>query len=102
MGTKNNLLLFLFITTPIYNQLYINEIIADSNEEYNDWIEIYNNSNGPINIVGSPLSDDPFEPTQYTIPTSNTTLTTVPANEYLIFWEDMIWSRLFDTKRGIG
>ena len=97
MGAKNNLLLiiFLFIITPIYSQLYINEvlaanktILADSNDEYDDWIEIYNNSNSPINIAGYHLSDDPLDPTQYTIPTSNATLTTVPANGYLIFWAD--------------
>ena len=97
MGTKSNLLLilFLFIITPIYSQLYINEIIAanktilaDSNGEYDDWIEIYNNSNSPINIAGYHLSDDPLDPTQYIIPTSNAALTTVPANGYLIFWAD--------------
>ena len=97
MGTKNTILLFLFlfVITPIYSQLYINEIIAanktilaDANGEYDDWIEIYNNSNSPINIAGYHLSDDPLDPTQYKIPSSNAAVTTIPANGYLLFWAD--------------
>ena len=104
MGTKNNLLLilFLFVITPIYSQLYINEVVAsnktilaDTNGEYDDWIEIYNDSNSPIDIAGYYLSDDPLDLTQYIIPISNAALTTVPANGYLIFWADN------DTEQGV-
>jgi len=88
-------LITVFFISPIFGQLYINEIvasnssiIADSSGEYDDWIEIYNSSNSPINLADYYFSDDPLDPTQFKIPNSNPDLTTVPANGFLILWAD--------------
>jgi len=64
--------LFLFYTSLIlifptnnFAQLYINEVmpsnnnsIADNAGEYDDWFEIYNSSNAPINLAGYYFTDD--------------------------------------------
>ncbi len=76
-------------------QLYINEvipsndnIIGDNYGEYDDVIEIYNAGNTSVNLAGYYLSDDSGSPLLWQIPSTNSTLTTVPAGGYLIFWAD--------------
>lgn len=70
--------------------LVINEWMAwNANEEmdeygeYNDWIELYNNSNQNINLNGYFLSNKANEATKYQFP--NITLN---SNEYLVLWAD--------------
>ena len=91
----NCLILFLCVNNYLSAQLYINEvipsndnIIADNYGEYDDVIEIYNAGNTPINLAGYYLSDDNVTPLMWQIPTTNATLTTIPAGGYLIFWAD--------------
>jgi len=56
--------------------------------EYDDWIEIYNSSDAPINIAGMHLSDNPDDPFKFKVPDTNSLKTTVPAHGYLIIWAD--------------
>lgn len=86
--------LFLF-SQSVSAQLFINEwmasnddIIADNFGEYDDWIEIYNAGSTDIDLADYYITDDPLEPTMWQIPTSNSTLTTVPAGGFLLLWAD--------------
>lgn len=59
------------------NYLFVNEIMADNDDvyqdpqepgEYPDWIEIYNAGPSAVELGGKYLSDDPTTPTKYRIP----------------------------------
>ncbi len=70
--------------------IVINEVMTDNsdfkkdeNGEYDDWIEIYNNSNTVVPISQFYLSDDPTVPNKWSMP--NTILN---PNEYMIIWAD--------------
>ena len=86
------------ITSPSYNSsngnnpsgIVINEWMAfndsaemDEYDEYNDWIELYNNSNQAINLNGYYLSNKVTERTKYQFPNI-----TIGAHDYLILWAD--------------
>ncbi len=62
------------------NQTYI----TDENGEYEDWIELYNTSNGPVDISGWHLTDKPDNLTKWKFPTN----TSIPSQGYLIVWAD--------------
>ena len=60
---------------PAAKDLVINElmadndnIIADNNGDYSDWIELYNNSNDSIFLGDYYLTDDLSDPTQWQLP----------------------------------
>ncbi len=70
--------------------LVINELMisngttqADNQGEFEDWIELYNNSNAPISLNGLYLSDNFSVPTKWAFPD-----TVIAANSYLIVWAD--------------
>ncbi|GAB4372740.1 MAG: hypothetical protein Kow0042_16230 [Calditrichia bacterium] len=70
--------------------LVINEFMADNDNtvpdpagEYDDWIELYNNSSNAISLNGYYLSDDGNDLTQWSFPD-----TSIAANGYLIIWAD--------------
>lgn len=70
--------------------LVINEFVAenssedtDENGELEDWIELYNNSNGPISTAGLFISD-----TLGNLFKSDFGDELIPANSYKIFWAD--------------
>ena len=71
-------------------QLVINEfcasnssIIADENGDYEDWIEIYNNGDTAINLLGYTLSDDLGELAKWSFPDI-----TIASDAYTIIWAD--------------
>ena len=51
--------------------------------EYNDWIELYNNSNQSINLQGYFLSNKANEATKYQFPNIS-----IGSDEYLVLWAD--------------
>jgi hypothetical protein len=57
--------------------------IADQDGEYDDWIELYNNTGQDISLTGVLLSDDYAEPYTWSFPD-----TIIAANDYLIVWAD--------------
>ena len=78
-------------TNPTTSDLVINEFmasndatIADQDGEFEDWIELYNNSNSSINLAGYFLSDDAMDLTQWTFPAG----TVIEAKGYLVVWAD--------------
>ena len=74
------------VTGVVINELMASNITAltDNMGEYDDWVELYNTNASVVNIGGFYLSDNPFNLPKFKIPAG----TTIPANEYLIFWAD--------------
>ena len=58
-------------------------IIADQNGEYDDWIELYNPDDTAITLTGYYLTDDPADLTQWAFPD-----TSIQAHGYLLIWAD--------------
>ena len=70
--------------------LVINELMASNNStasdesgEFDDWVEIYNNSSEAINLLGYYLSDDSSNLSKWAFPE-----TSLGAGEYLTLWLD--------------
>lgn len=79
-----------FYSITVTGNLVINEFMADNESyitdqdgDYDDWIELYNNSESDINLEGYYLSDDSSEPDVWSFPD-----TTITAGGYLIVWAD--------------
>ena len=82
-----------FYTVSVANtpgDIVINEFMADNetgatdqDDEYDDWIELYNNTDTDISLAGWYLTDDPAEPDMWVFPDVS-----IPANGYLIVWAD--------------
>ena len=77
-----------------FGALFINEFLASNDAcypdevgEYDDWVELYNSSSGPIDVGGMYIADN-LEDELYLIPNTDNSLTTVPGNGYLILWFD--------------
>ncbi len=69
----------------------INEFLAsnkttntNSEGKYEDWIELYNTTNGDINLSGIYLTDNPDNPTKWEFPAG----TVIKASSYLTVWAD--------------
>lgn len=81
-----------FYSIVIESDVVINEMMPQNNVsvtdpagDYEDWIELYNNTGSSIDLSGYYLSDQPTaNPTKYQIPEG----TTIDANGYLIIWAD--------------
>lgn len=80
-------------TTPVR----VNEISGDNsiyvNDYYNrnDWVELYNTTDEPIDIEGMYISDNISKPTKYRISSGGADVNTViPAHGYLIIWCDKL------------
>ena len=43
-------------------------VFADEFQDYPDWIELYNNSDQPVNLLGWSLTDDPDDTQKWTFP----------------------------------
>lgn len=76
---------------PPAGDVVINELLAsndvtmaDQDGEFDDWIELYNNTSSSIDLSGYFLTDDALDLTQWEIPSG----TSIAANGYLIFWAD--------------
>ncbi len=79
----------LLICCSLNSQVVINEFSAanstedqDNFGEYEDWVELYNTTNGGINLGGYYLSDDLALPLKYQIPAG----TFIGANGHLVVW----------------
>jgi len=66
-----------------YDRISINEV--NSNPALgNDWIELYNPTDDPINLAGMYLSDDHYDERIWQIPSDNPIATTIPSDGYLV------------------
>jgi hypothetical protein len=73
----------------------INEILAangaagrDPQNQYEDWIELYNWGDSPVNVAGCYLTDDLAVPTKWQIPANAPSATTIAPQGYLLIWAD--------------
>lgn len=57
------------------------EIIADNDGDFNDWVELYNNSDSPISLQGYGFTDNPSQPFKWIFPDI-----TLAPNAHLIIW----------------
>ncbi|HIO66899.1 MAG TPA: T9SS type A sorting domain-containing protein, partial [Flavobacteriales bacterium] len=57
--------------------------VADQNGEFDDWIELYNNTSSDISLHNMFLSDDLTDPLDWRFPD-----TTIGANDFIIVWAD--------------
>lgn len=77
-----------------YYKLYINEISSsngifiDENDGRDDWIEIYNGSNFPIDLGGMYITDKADNLIKARIPTTDPEVTTIEPFGYKIIWAD--------------
>ncbi|MFK7813673.1 MAG: lamin tail domain-containing protein, partial [Maribacter sp.] len=76
-------------------ELYINEFLAsnvtgitDESGAFEDWIEFYNAGVLPVDIGGMYITDDLAVLTEWQIPTTSPSETTIPAGGFLYVWAD--------------
>ena len=81
--------------SQVFKGLRINEILAlndqtifDENGEYDDWIELFNDSQEAIDIGGMYVTDDLKRPDMWQIPASFPDSTTIQPGEFLLLWAD--------------
>ena len=72
------------------NDIFVNEYF-----KRNDWVELYNTTDKPIDVEGMYLSDNVNKPTKYQISKGEDSQvnTVIPAYGYLIIWCDKLDSR---------
>lgn len=78
-------------TKSAVKNVAINEVQAsnsttatDDDDQYDDWIELYNLTSSVVDISGYYMTDKSDNITKWQVPTG----TTIPANGYLIIWAD--------------
>ncbi|MFK7756327.1 MAG: CotH kinase family protein [Flavobacteriales bacterium] len=76
---------------PLPQTMNLNELLAsnsssnaDANQEYDDWIELYNTTNSAVDLSGHFLSNDELDLQKWEFPDG----TSIGANDYLIVWAD--------------
>ena len=77
-------------TPVVINELMASNIgsVADPQDQFDDWIELYNMGDSAVDVGGLYLTDDLSEPRKWQIPTDNPSLTTIPARGFLLIWAD--------------
>jgi hypothetical protein len=88
-----------YYTLETEKSVVINEIMADNSTtmadaygDFNDWVELYNNTNSLIDISGYYLSDDASQKNKWQFPGGST----IAPNGFLIVWTDK------DTTQTVG
>jgi hypothetical protein len=73
-------------TSVVINELMANNenIIADPQGDFDDWIELRNVTDQEVDLTGRYLTDDPTNPRKWQFPER----TTMSANGYLLVWAD--------------
>ena len=78
-------------TSDSYNNLFINELMADNDVtipgpdmNYPDWIELYNAGSELLNLSSLYLTDDFTNPTKWQFPNNST----IDSSGYLLIWGD--------------
>lgn len=87
---KKIFILIFFIQVKIFSQsIFINEFMAlnnstikDNFDRYEDWLEIYNAGNLPVDLTGFGLTDDPSQPYKWVF----TGDIEIPAKGYFLIW----------------
>jgi spore coat protein CotH len=82
---------FEFHSLGAAGSVVINELMAsnkttaaDQNGEFDDWVELFNNTATAVNLSGWFLTDDPQDLMKWTFPNG----TFINGNDYLVVWSD--------------
>ena len=62
--------------------------VGDARSQYDDWIELHNRSDEPVDVGGMYLTDSVAVPTRWRFPAHDPALTTISAGGYLLVWAD--------------
>lgn len=79
---------------PQLSGLRINEFMASNSSiqdefgEFEDWIELHNTNDYPVDLGGLYLSDSLGQTDRYRIPSDSSELTTIPAGGFLLVYAD--------------
>jgi hypothetical protein len=92
VGAEHDVFIYRVLFDPSTNEtVVINEIqasntetVSDQDGEFDDWIELYNNSSTTIDLSGYYLSDNFENLSKWEIPEN----TSIDADSYLIIWAD--------------
>ncbi len=89
--------LFSNVVFPQNTTILINEFMADNtgfivdeSGKYEDWIEIYNYGDEPVDIGGLYFTDNISIPKAFRIPPGNDS-TIIPPKSFLLLWADDEW-----------
>lgn len=63
------------------NDMYVNDQFKKD-----DWIELYNTTDAPIDIAGMYLSDDDLDPQKFQIPANDIQQTVIAPHSHLVLW----------------
>ncbi|MBK8944156.1 MAG: lamin tail domain-containing protein [Ignavibacteriae bacterium] len=79
----------------LLSNIFINEFLTsndnfnkDEFNEFDDWIEIFNNNDFPINIGGMYITDNFNNLCKFQISYNSTEATIIPAKKHIILWAD--------------
>lgn len=74
----------------VINELLASNIksSADSQGEFDDWIELYNSGRTPFDVGGMYLTDDASVPAKWQIPVGKAAQTTIAPRGFLLIWAD--------------
>ena len=67
------------------NDIYVNEFF-----KHNDWVELYNTTDAPVDVEGMYLSDNLNKPQKYQIAGGEGISTIIPAHGHLVVWCDKL------------
>ena len=80
---------------PVLGGLFINEllasngnVLADEYGEFDDWFEVYNSTDTPMDIGGLYFTDDYSEPRKWQVPMDVPQKTTIQPRGFLLLWAD--------------
>ena len=87
--------LFFILLPQAHANVLINEFMAINGAypiglsgDFDDWIELYNDSNEPVDVGGFYLTDDLSNPTQWRFPTDSARETTLGPQGFLLIMAD--------------
>jgi hypothetical protein len=77
------------------HRVLINELLASNTQstidpqgEFEDWIELYNAGDAPVDLGGMYLTDDVSAPSKWRIPVGMAAQTTIGPHGFLLIWAD--------------
>jgi len=80
---------------PQIGPVVINEFLAsnvdhtpDPQGEFDDWVELYNPGDAPIDVAGMYLTDDAAAPRKWQIPVGKASETMIAPGRHLLIWAD--------------
>ncbi|HZH67721.1 MAG TPA: lamin tail domain-containing protein, partial [Chitinophagales bacterium] len=97
IGGRGYFELSVLSSNPAISKVCINELSASNNSisgiedeygDYDDWVELKNNSDVPIVLSGYFVTDNLNNLTKHQLSLTDTASLTIPANGYLILWAD--------------